>query len=96
MAIIINFLNGGKLIARGERLGVVNSILAFLGRPFWLRSKFTDARYLVNPASWTHVQPLTDDEFSAQMTAAHAQQEAERKRNPKPGDKPRLVVPVRP
>lgn len=97
MAIIINFLNGGKLVARGERLGFINSTLSLLRLPFWVKSKFTDTRYLVNPATWTHIQPMTDDEFTAQMAMAKAQADDEARGAKKDQrQKPRLIVPGRP
>jgi hypothetical protein len=95
MPIFITLKHGEPLMARGHKtLGLV--LRLFFLR--WARVQMMqndDYEWL--PASnVAKIHPIGDDDFMKRNAELEARRAAEAKRNPRPGDKPHLVVPGRP
>jgi hypothetical protein len=94
---IFIFTKSGRepVVARGERLGVFVRILLMLGFPVTLQALDADDWFTVPARSIDRIHTFTDEILRTRQAAHAAQQEqAElRNRGPKPGDKPRLVIP---
>jgi hypothetical protein len=90
---IVIHTNAGQIIARGERLSVLNRIKRFFGLPVTVTSFFTEDVFTVVARGVSYYQTFSDAEFERRR-AEHEEREAEaRKHNPNPGPKPRLVTP---
>jgi hypothetical protein len=94
---IFIFTNSGRdpLVARGERLGVFVRILLMLGLPAMFQALDADDWFTVPARSIDKIQTFTDEVLRTRQAAHAAQQQAQGKVNPNPGNQPRLVVPGR-
>jgi hypothetical protein len=81
-----------QIVARGERLKWRHRVCLAFGIPFDVQAMTTDAIYTISKYLPPTLQ-LTDNAAAQRIAEGRAREEAERKHNPRPGDKPRLVVP---
>jgi hypothetical protein len=83
------------IVARGERLGLWQRICIFLGWPVTFMALEADDIFTVPGRSIAFTQTFTDEVLRTRQAAHAAQQQAQGKVNPNPGNQPRLVVPGR-